>query len=253
MKTLNISYLKLDLNAQIIDHNVNFAKLFQLPENKINNLSFNLVLDIKKDDVLNYIHKLPINQQQSIICFCNSKLDNGAMFILYTLITRYNDHFTVKMVNWLSWIHNIYTSMDYGYSLISKLNNNSNTIYFTKMSEAASYKALYPLLTHIPQKFSGGIYPFSMFEIMRIFTRQRKTNYYSRDYARNSYSRIRTNLKHEYNLECFEAIDLIKNDSLLRINFNGEICMPHIELLNTVLFPVNHDSFLLHLINQMQI
>ncbi|MBP9743226.1 MAG: hypothetical protein KBD37_07710 [Burkholderiales bacterium] len=59
---------------------------------------------------------------------------------------------------------------------MSEFNNIADKSLFTAISDAASFKVLYPLLRYIPPKFSGGIQPLSFFEILRIFIQQRKPN-----------------------------------------------------------------------------
>ncbi|MBP9743046.1 MAG: hypothetical protein KBD37_06800 [Burkholderiales bacterium] len=229
METIKIAFLGLNLDAQITGYNENFAKFFNLNNLGIRDLPIHSILGLEVNDITNDILKLKIGEQQSFILFYNnesiSKTENNTLLILYVLVKRQEDHFTVKIVNWLSWVHNIYASIKHG------------------------YKALYPLLTHLPQKFSGGIHPSTVFEILRSFIPMRKPNSYSRDYARNVYSSIKNNLKNEYNLTCVDVIDLIKDNKLLEINFNGGICMPNTRLTKNLIFAINQDWLLISVIN----
>lgn len=255
---MDIIYIKLNLSAQIIEHNKNLTRFFQLADTNTTNLSLASLLSIEEDKINGYINKIRVGEQRSFIFFCNNSfkpgLDNNAMLILYSLINRHSDYFTVKIVNWLNWIHRITDSMENNYTIMSKFNRDVDMSVFNKISDAPSYKALYPLISYIPNKFSNSISVVSMFEIMRVFIKQRNGNArYSRSYLRNVHSRIRTNLKKEYNLISVEAIDLIKNDDLLNIVFNGEICIPNTSLAKNIILAIHPDALLISIINVMPI
>ena len=87
---------------------------------------------------------------------------------------------------------------------------------------------------------------------MRTFVKQRDNSIkYSRDYARNTYSRIRTNLRKDYKLTSVEVVDLIRNQQLLNICFNGEVCIPDTTLVKNIILPINHDILLTLLIDRL--
>ena len=86
---------------------------------------------------------------------------------------------------------------------------------------------------------------------MRVFVKQRNDLKFSKDYARNVYSRIRTNLRQEYQLESTDVIDLIKNKDLVNINFAGEIYILHTILVKNIIFLIEHDILLLLIIESL--
>ena len=134
---------------------------------------------------------------------------------------------------------------------MSEFNNTVNQNDFNKISDAACYKALYPLLTYLPNKSSNGVNQISLYEVMRVFMQLRDMNY-SRDYSRNINSRIRTSLKKDYGHNHSDAIDVIKNQSLLNINFDGEILIPNTVLANNIIIPISHDYFLVSILKALK-
>lgn len=251
MKTMKIAFLTLNLDAQITGYNEYFAKLFDLDSLWIRNLPLYSIFKIADNSAIDNILKLKMGEQLPFVLFYNGKTSTAnpnGLFILYAVVKRHEDHFTIKLVNWLNWIHNIYSSTKHGYNLISEFNDNTHKSQFKKLSPAAAYKALQPLLTHIPPKFSGGTPPANLFAILRTFIQLRKPNNFTRDYARNVHSRIRNNLKHEYNLSSVDTIDLITDNKLLNIRFDDELCIPYTSLISSHIYLINHDELLTSII-----
>lgn len=252
MSTINISYLKINKEQQIIDYNQNLANLFNLDQVGQPEPLSNII------NSLNQITKLKdikAGELHSIIAFCNSRINPtltyDSMLILYATISKHDDHYLIRIVNWLNWLHYISNSLEHGYSLMSKFNQNNSKDKFSKISDACCFKAFYPLITYIPQKFSSGVSQCSLFEIMRIFVKRREDGSYTKDYSRNVYSRIRTNLKQEFNLDNFDAIDLIKDDALLNIQYKNNICVPNTLLLEDIILSVEHDQLLVAVIDSI--
>ena len=246
-KKINVSYCKLDLNANIISFNDDFINMFNLRNKNIKDMSIKSVANLSIDyQILNGIG---VGNKKSFMLFINTKINQNmkynAMSIVYILVSRQKNHYSIRMVNWLNWLHNIAESLEHGYTLMSKFNDSISKNKFRKISDASCYKALYPLITYIPKKFSNGVSQISLFEIMRVFVKQRNELKFTKDYARNIYSRIRTNLRQEYNLESTDVIDLIKNKDLVNINFNGEIYILHTVLVKNIIFLIEHDTLLI--------
>ncbi|MDQ5920884.1 MAG: hypothetical protein QG673_940 [Pseudomonadota bacterium] len=255
---MDIAYAKLDLNAKIIEYNKIFTTLLHLQNKSILNRYFAYVLSISKNELTNHLNKLGLGEQTSLVLFCNIAIpiqaepNKHALLILYSLINRQDDYFTVKMVNWLNWIHGNANSMENSYIMMSQFNTNTVKTKFKHISDSACYKAFYPLVTHIPHKFHAHVLQTSLFEIFRIFIKQRDDNAkYSRCYGRNLESRIKTNLKKEYSLTNVKLADLIKNDYLLNINFDGQICVPNTSLINNIMLTINQDDLLTSIMNKM--
>ena len=85
---------------------------------------------------------------------------------------------------------------------------------------------------------------------MRVFIKLRKKTF-TRDYARNVFSRIRTNLKMEYGQNYTDAISLIKDKEIVQINFDSEILIPNTTLGKNMIFPVKNDNFLISIIDSI--
>ena len=243
---LKISYCKLDLTANIIDFDQNFSTLFHFQkETKISFLSyFNL------DQT--FLDQIKTREKKSFILFCNTKINDAsqknALLLMYVVVEKSNCYYTIHLTNWLNWIHGIAGSLENGFLFISKFNDISNQKDFNTISDAACYKAFSPLLSYLPNKYRNGTTQFSLFEVMRVFVKLREMNF-SRDYARNIYSRIRTSLKKEYGHNYNDAVDLIKNEELVNINFDGEILIPNTTLVSNMIFPTANDYFLMSLID----
>ena len=252
MHAINISYFKLDLSGKTIEYNEDFINLFNLNCIK-EQLSIECIFDVETMNQYQFMNEMEIGEHRSFIQFRNFQIKNNhqAMLILYIIVTKQNNYYLIRMVNWLNWLHNIVNSMEYGYGLIKDFNDTMSKNIFTKISDASCYKALYPLATYIPRKLSNGISQLSLFEIMRIFIKQRNELKYSRDYARNIYSRIRTNLKQEYGLYSMDIIDLLKNDNIVNIKFGDQICIPRTILAKNITVLVEHDALLILLINKL--
>jgi hypothetical protein len=168
------------------------------------------------------------------------------------VVVRSTDCYIVYMTNWLNWIHWLSMSLELGYNLMRRFNDTHSRDEFVRISDAGCYKALFPLVTYIPQKSTSGVGQISLFEIMRVFIKHRSPELkYNRDYARNVYSRIRTNLKNDYNLFATDMIDLIKNPKILNIQFNDNIYLVDTVLVKNILLAVNHDYLLLSILDNL--
>ncbi len=249
MTTIKVAYLKLNLNGYIIDCNNDFAKLFNIT---LKSLKLRPISILLRNYTCQDLKDIGKDELSSFIIFCNINMNKtkkqDSMIILYAVVTREEQYYSIKIVNWLNWIHYITNSLEHAYEAMYNFNNITNKTKFKQISDVYCYKALYPLITYIPHKYSNSVSQSSLFEIMRVFFKQREDNKYSKDYARNVYSRIRTSLKQELNMDSFDAIDVIKNHRLLRIKYNGNIFIPNTLLVEDIVLPVKHDLFLLSII-----
>ena len=249
MNKLKISHCKLDSKANIIDFDGNFSKTFK-PEEHIK-LSFKSVFNISHT----FLYAMKTGDKKSFIMFYNTKINQSdrpnALLMMYVVIDKSTDDYIVIFTNWLNWLHNISSSLENSYLSMSKFNDSLKQNDFNNISDAACYKALYPLLTYIPNKLSNGVSQISLYEVMRVFM-QLRDMHYSRDYSRNISSRIRTSLKKDYGHAHSYAIDIIKDQSLVNINFDGEIMIPNTILSNNIINPINHDNFLVYIINTLK-
>lgn len=253
MKALKIAYAKLDLSHQIVEANDNFKYLFNLTQF----IGGNDILNIPVNDVF------PHNFAK-ILLNTNSKKINSAMLVqnkndhdsidyavmfLYLNVTKTKDSYFLRIVNWLNWVHNIYKSFEHSYQFISSLGSVIKKKDFCKISDASCFKAMYPLITFVPNKFIYGINHGVLFDIMSLFIKQRDGEKFTKDYTRNIYSRLRTNLRKEFQLENIEMLDIIQDDQLLSIKINDEIQIPKTMLKNSIAARINNDTFLDMVIN----
>lgn len=237
MNPIKIAYLKLDLAYRVLEHNKHFTQLFSYEFDNMPDLTFTVLLGFSCHDN-SQLEKLQVGEQASYTILRNRRSKQCAdstVVVLYALVERYENYFTVKIVNWLNWLHGIDNSLEHGYTCISKLKFGSSKL-FVKSSIASTFKALYPLIAHIPQKFNGGIFPSTIAKRMQLFALKPSLNGYSRDYARNIYSRIKTNLEKEYDQDHVDVIDLIdNNERLLNIVLDDEVSIPHTELTKNIM------------------
>ncbi len=241
METLKISYVKLDLNMNILDFNNNLINLFRLNKKDLKGQSVDNIVNIKEHQKC--ISKLTNGQQISVMIFKHHKAYNAsfenATIILYTLIRRENDEYHIRIINWLNWLHNIYGSIELGYESLSLINDKYEKNDFKSLSNIACFKAFYPLLALTPNKFN----PLAFYNILRIFT-PKKQEAYSKDYTRNICSRLITNVKREIGISISNPIEVIKNEDLLNFRYKGEICIPNTSTINDLIIPVETDHFL---------
>ncbi len=243
-----VSHCKLDLTANIIDYNDNFSKLFSTKEEIP--LTFREAFSLSP----RFLDDIEYGETKSFIFFCNSKINNApknnSLLLMYIAVEKNQNNYSIKITNWLNWLHNISGSFEKAYSLISEFNNYTQQSDFNTVSDAASYKALQPLLTYSPNKSSDNIRQLSLYEIMRVFITLGELNY-SRDYTRNVYNSIQTNLKTEYEIDNIDIADLFRTDNIVNIKFNDEIHIPYTTLVRNMVAPIEHDSFLLSIINSV--
>ena len=246
MTVLKIANCTLDLSANITNFDENFNKLFIVPVDSEFSFLDNFSLE------LNFLDVMKSGDRKSFILFYNTKVnqsnEDNALSIFYVMIEKSENYYNVRLTNWLNWLHGVSGSLESSYSLISKFNDNTKYTEFESLSGAACYKALYPLLTYLPNKSSSGVTSISFFNILRVFFKLRDVKF-SRDVARNVYSRIRTSLKKEYGHNYADVIDLIKKDDLVNINFNGDIVIPNTTLVSNTMYQINHDKFLLSILD----
>ena len=261
MKELKISYLKLDLDCKIINHNDDFGQLFNLeplhdeiinqPLKNIDTLKISFPAKFFK-----LLNKMDSDDTQSLILVKNNRIndadEDNALLFIYAAITRHDEGYSIRMVNWLNWIHGIHQSLNRGYSFVSGLSAAVPQSDFAQLSDASCFKALYPLITHVPNKFSNSISQAVLFDIMHLFIKQRNGNKCTKDYSRNVYSRLRTNLKKEFKLDDINVAEFIKNEELMMINYNDNIQIPNTAIVKNIVQVVSHDQLLLSVIDAVQ-
>jgi len=233
MKKISIFYLTLDLNYNVLDYNEELSKFFDVKQSILN-----------YPETLAILNRLKPQQEQAALILTNQENDlKSAMFILYANIYRAEHGYTLKMVNWLNWLHNLHESTEHGYASISEVNN--SPAKFSKISKLSCFKALYPLLMHIPNKFKNNSSAF--YEILRVFLDKDNPsayNNYNKDYARNVRSRLQTAIKTELGLTGIDLLEIIKDDKLLNLDHQNEMYIPNTSLIENAIYCVENNDFL---------
>ena len=242
-----------------------FAIITELAENIIELLNHNYhdCLNHNVNDFFqcNFMENclIDFNQNQSFILFMNIQVDNTysnfnsnkGILVLYLQINKYENGYELNIVNWLNWIEYLTSSLESSYQFMKYFNNNVDKKSFITTSDALCYKAFFPLISYIPQIYSLGISQVSIYEIMRVFIKQRDPlQKFNKDFARNVYSRIRTNMKKTYNLEYYEPIDIIRKKELLDNSHKGNIYIPDTFLEKNLIFKIQKDKLLEGYINR---
>ncbi|MFN7093941.1 MAG: hypothetical protein ACK4M7_01120 [Burkholderiales bacterium] len=253
METMKVLYLRLDFNYAILNHNEEFIKFFDIKAMPVINKPLNKVLPISNPKAYAIIKKLRFSETQSVIVLRNQILNNliesNALFMLYVSIQKEENSYSIKIVNWLNWLHNLYKSKENNYNFAGNLNHEEYKDKFRKISDVCCFKALFPLLMHTPFKFGGAIHSNTLYDILHIFVNKRKDNAYTKDYSRNVYSRLKTTLRKEYGLIDADLYDIIKHEKLLNFRYNSEIYIPNTAVYEDVVMPIKGDKFLNYIMN----
>lgn len=245
MEAIQVSLIRLDLDLNIIDANQQFLDFFDLKREAIINQPAETVINLfyKLQPAL---QQLSPHQQNSLILFIRNRIDrktmDNSMFMFYVMIAREDNGYVIKLVNWLNWLHNINKSIESGYTFIEKFNQTTCKSKFSQISEICCFKALYPLLMHIPQKFK--ISPQPIYDIMHLFVKKDSDNIASKDYARNVLSRLQTAMRQELGQQHLDLVDLIKDENLLLFKHKNHIYIPKTALREDMVFPVSSDNLL---------
>ena len=252
MKPLKVAYLKLDLAHNVIDYNDDLKALFNVEKPTPEILQLGDFIQDLPTNLPKLISEIEVEQTKSIILIRNNQDPKGsekALFFLYAVVSKTKDEYLIRIVNWLNWVHNLYGSFSKSYSLVSNLDAIVKKDNFSQISDASCFKAMYPLLTHVPDKFVYGINQGILFEIMHFFVRHRNEKSFTKDYSRNIYSRIRTNLKQDFNIDNTEIIEILHDDKLLNIKHEDNIHIPKTAVNTSVANFIENDTFLINVIN----
>lgn len=244
MVALNLAYIKTDLSYNVIDYNDNLKQLFNLSvQENSSNLS-TMITDLPSN-LLSTLDNIIINETKTIMIIKdNPNYKNGAVLFLYAIIQKTANNYIIRIINWLSWIHGLHNSISNGYNLISNLDTYVKQNQFRQISKAACFKVFYPLITHVPHKFIHGISQGALFGIMRLFTKQRNEDSYSKDYARNLYLSLKSSLRRDCALDHTDIFDVLFDEEKLPINYQDNIQIPNTLINENVTFLASTDKFL---------
>jgi hypothetical protein len=248
MKNINVAYVKLNLKYEIIDHNHYFIDFFEIVPTQI--LGKNIIQinsNIHKQIHLK-LDQLVGNQKKSLLVFRNHKLSNveePLVTALYITITKDDEAISICMTNWLNWIRQLNHSINNNYILISNMNESKYRKKISQLLEIYWFKALSPLLMHIPNAFIGMINSWAFFDILKLFNNKRGENIFSKDYNRDMVSRIRHYIKRRKDFMAhIDVIDILKDDSLINLEYNNELFIPHSILNEDIILTINEDKLL---------
>jgi len=242
-----VAYIKLNTRHVIQELNSYFVTLFGLPSiNQAIGLDFDkLAMDYGIENAFLCGAGNSQSYTRAFLVFQNYGAPDQAnkyLLVLYVLVETTKDGVTIWFTNWLNWLHNLDGSLNNNYQTISQVNCDKCEI--ETISEAHCFKALYPLLAHIPHDFIGQISSKAYFNILHIFNKKRGENRYSKDYNRDTLSRIKHALKKDFGVTNIDITNIIKYDQLINLKVQSELLIPNTRLnINIVVSPVR-DNFL---------
>jgi hypothetical protein len=235
IEQLNYSYLVTDTHYNIIRHNQHFEQIFI--QNNANKNIANLASILKDLD--------KIKVKQSCLTVNNNTINKTPMLSYYycTFSHNNNNTYTIQIINWLNWLHNLYQSMDIGYHKILALTDN-NTILPTTSSDIHSFNGLLPLLMHNPSSHIHKIKPSAFHAILRKFMNRKNSEHMSKYYAQYTYKRLTTSIREQTGCFLMEVAELMKHRDILNFRYNGEIYIPNTIIKQDLLINDFHDPFL---------
>lgn len=257
MAMLKVAKLTLSLDFSLLDFNHTFTQLFTRAYPDSNNIDSAYANMSTLTDLISYddLSSIRLDKSQSFMLLRNNTINNAkqnnALLFLYAIVEKSTRGYSIRLVNWLNWIHNIHASLEHSYSFVSELNNTVEKDDFAQISDASCFKAFYPLVTYVPDKFRSGINRGVLFDIMHLFVKQRHDDKLTKDYQRNVYSRVRTSLKKDFNLDAVDIADLVKNDKFVTLKYGDDIHIPNTTITKNISQPVPHDKLLLSVMDSM--
>ena len=172
--------------------------------------------------------------------FINNKKEDNQIVIYYFKVFEDN----LLYANWLDWIHKISQSMNNGYNMMKDTNNLHKDNLTTK-SDIHCFKALFPLLMHMPHNYINNISTMAFYDIFRIFCNRRDNDTITKDYARNIYSRLKTSIHEEFNLKNMNLFDLMQNhNKLIKFDTLDDIGLQNTKLKEPIIIENYKDDML---------
>ena len=241
MRKNDVSYVVTNNIGTITGYNDNFASCYL--HNQLNpEVNINETLQV---NLTNELYNINL-ENNSVLLIRNAPLPTSQDFLnfLYIRITKQENLYQLKITNWLNWLHQLYTSMDAGYSLMTNINNSHNNLILEKISDIYCFNALYPLLMHMPRKHISCIDSSAFYDVFRIFVNRKNNNEVSKDYSRNIYSRLKTSIKEETGMSNMHVADIMRQNSLLNCSNSNGITMKHTKTTENILIPEFNDNLL---------
>lgn len=254
MKNIKVSYVKLNLEYRVIEYNQNFVNFFNL-ENKQTLLDQSikeLIPDINQESYLEF-YDLGEDEQKALLIFRNHRLIDVAeplVSIVYVTVIKQANAIIVQVANWLNWIWHLNSSLNSGYNMITSMDEAKYRKKIGQLLEMYWFKALSPLLMHIPNGFIGIINAWAFFDILKIFNNKRGENLFSKDYNRDTISRIRNSIRRNMGLHAHvDVTDILKDNRLINLKYNNELFIPHSVLAEDIILVAKRDVLLENILN----
>jgi len=210
-----IAYIKINDTGQILDHNVKASLLLYITKQNLNEAIITDVIPMSISFLNTLLSQAKEEKYTRALIFKNLP-DKNALILLYFVIEEVDGGYSIKFINWLNWINNIYNSLESNYITISNLDYAYFRSKIKLLTETNWFRTLLPLLMHIPKNFVSLINSRAFFDIMKVFSNKRN-NEYSKDYNRDTLSRIKNWVKKDTGISSIDIKMLIDNDFLINI------------------------------------
>lgn len=237
MEPLDTAIVDIDKENNIVSYNNQFANMF-FQENKSNSANKLDLSNIICPDLKKIIHN------KSALLLKNNIIDGQNMLgYFYVHVTKKLNTYQLKIINWLNWIANLYSSLDCGYINMVNLNDKS-IIQVEQSSDIHAFNALYPLLMHKPHSFIKHINTHAFYGILRKFINRKDAEYINKNYTNNTYSRLETSLKEQTGMTCMQITEIMEQRNLLKFRHMNQIYIPHTKLAEDILIEGYKDELL---------
>lgn len=254
MKKINVCYVKLNLKYQILEYNQNFINFLGLENEPVllDRLITEVISNISQRTYLK-LYTLCDHGQNSLLIFRNHRITGVTeplVSIIYVTVAREEDAIVIHFANWLNWLWQLNFSLNNSYNMITGMDEVRYKKKIRELLEMYWFKALSPLLMHIPNGFIGMINAWAFFDILKIFNNKRGKNIFSKDYNRDTISRIRHSIKRNKGLNAhIDVSDILKDNMLINLKYNNELFIPHSILEEDIILIADKDLLLENIFN----
>jgi hypothetical protein len=88
-----------------------------------------------------------------------------------------------------------------------------------------------------------------MHDVMRLFIKRRDQEKYSKDFAGNACSRLRTSIRRDLGLKYVDVDEIINDDKLLNFKYKDQICLLYTALKSEMVILAKPDQLLETMMN----
>lgn len=227
MEELITASVTINQKSRILGYNKQFADLFLHNAFKQNNqLTF--------DQIIDYPLKIQECKKNGLLIKNNLINNQDMLSYFYINVTKTNhDSYMIKFINWLNWIANLYSSLNYSYDNMISLSDRDE-IKVEYSSDIHAFNAFFPLLMHKPANFIKQINTHALYGILRKFINRKNVDYISRDYTKQTYSRLETSIKEQTGNRIIELIEIMKNREILNFRHFNQIYICNTKITKTI-------------------